>query len=116
MFGGKISIISYPNPVGPTFSVEDEDRQNIEMMTTSTQEMTLTSLPAFTTPEVKVVLGAIVVACALVGLPILFVTINYLRNAAHSHGQAINRWATFSKSCCVNSEVTLMTFKILINL
>ena len=53
--------------------------------------MTVTSLPAFTTPEVKAVLGAIVVTCGLVGLPILLVTINYLRNAAHSHGQAINR-------------------------
>ena len=53
--------------------------------------MTLTSLPAFTTPAVKVVLGTIIVACALAGLPILFVTINYLRNAVQSHGQAINR-------------------------
>ena len=58
---------------------------------TSTQNMTLTSLPAFTTPAVKVVLGTIIVACALAGLPILFVTINYLRNAVQSHGQAINR-------------------------
>ena len=60
-------------------------------MITSTQNMTVTSLPAFTTPEVKAVLGAIVVTCGLIGLPILLVTINYLRNAAHSHGQAINR-------------------------
>ena len=37
------------------------------------------------------VLGAIDVACGLIGLPILLVTINYLRNAAQSHGQAINR-------------------------
>ena len=70
-------------------------RQRARM--TSTQNVTLTSLPAFTTPEVRGALGAIVVACALVGLPILFVTINYLRNAAHSHGQAINRC---DATCC----------------
>ena len=74
---------------------------------TSTQNMTLTSLPAFTTPKVKVVLGAIIVACAFVGLPILFVTINYLRNAAQSHGQAINRCELISYS---NSRKVACTY------
>ena len=69
--------------------------------------MTLTSLPAFTTPAVKVVLGTIIVACALVGLPILFVTINYLRNAVSSHGQAINRLMYFEYLINALNMVTL---------
>ena len=55
------------------------------------ENMTVTSLPAFTTPEVKAVLGSVIVTCMFIGLPILLVTINYLRNAAQRHGQGINR-------------------------
>ena len=58
---------------------------------TSIADMTATSLPSFTSPKIKAMLGSIIVTSALVGLPTLLIIINYLRSAADRHGQAINR-------------------------